>query len=154
LNEIPESQLLGIDALPIELWSAIIEYVVARHLRDTCYHYPRTSEMRHDLGMRLVCRRWSLSQVFQFETDTYSASSTKKLSMRCTNTSRFLDYQNPCSYGHCIVLIMTALTILLYATLSLLQRYTIHACFHSQRQRCQRIQAFTSISPTASTTAP
>jgi hypothetical protein len=49
----PESLLSGIDALPIELWSLIIEYVVVQQLGDTrlqCFDLPDI------LDQRFVCR--------------------------------------------------------------------------------------------------
>jgi hypothetical protein len=70
LNEIPESPLSGIEALPIELWSAIIERGVALHLNDTSYYYPWASGLRHDMGMRLACRKWCSFWVIQLKTET------------------------------------------------------------------------------------
>ena len=50
---IPQSQLSGINALPVELWSQIIERVLDAHLQykeRQCYTLPEI------LKLRLVCR--------------------------------------------------------------------------------------------------
>ncbi|KAF2850912.1 hypothetical protein T440DRAFT_478812 [Plenodomus tracheiphilus IPT5] len=51
LSKIPQSQLAGIEALPLELWGQIINYVLDPHLqRQTqCYTLPQV------LKLRLVC---------------------------------------------------------------------------------------------------
>jgi hypothetical protein len=54
----PESLLSGIDALPIELWSLIIEYVVVQQLGDTrlqCFDLPDILDQRFVCGELHPC---------------------------------------------------------------------------------------------------
>jgi hypothetical protein len=57
LERIPKSRLLGISALPVELWGMIIGKVVGQDLESICYHYPRSCAMRRGMEMRVVCRK-------------------------------------------------------------------------------------------------
>ena len=55
LRQIPQSCLNGVEALPVELWSQIIHYLVdpyLQHEERQCYG------MRKVLEMRLVCREY------------------------------------------------------------------------------------------------
>jgi len=55
LRWIPQSCLNGVEALPVELWSQIIHYLVdpyLQHKERQCY------AMRNVLEMRLVCREY------------------------------------------------------------------------------------------------
>ena len=55
LRQIPESRLNGVGALPVELWSQIIGFVLdpyLQHKERQCYG------MRRVLEMRLVCREY------------------------------------------------------------------------------------------------
>jgi hypothetical protein len=49
-----KSRSLGISALPVELWSLVIEHVVLQHLGDTRLQY---WELPNILKIRLVCRQ-------------------------------------------------------------------------------------------------
>jgi len=55
LRQIPQSCLNGVEALPVELWSQIINYLVdpyLQHKERQCY------DMRKVLEVRLVCREY------------------------------------------------------------------------------------------------
>jgi hypothetical protein len=57
LPHIPESNLPGISALPIELWSIIVEIVVEGGLKSKkCRSYPKCYQGHTDFRLRLVCR--------------------------------------------------------------------------------------------------
>jgi hypothetical protein len=58
LNEIPESRLTGVTALPVELWGIIIDTIVKESLGARCPHYPRYCVFPHELYLRLVCREY------------------------------------------------------------------------------------------------
>jgi hypothetical protein len=55
LNRIPQSHLNGIEALPLELWSQIIEHLLDPYLQPMkrqCWDLPRVLELR------LLCRKF------------------------------------------------------------------------------------------------
>ena len=55
LRQIPQSCLNGVEALPVELWSEIIHYLVdpyLQHKERQCY------DVRKVLEVRLVCREY------------------------------------------------------------------------------------------------
>jgi hypothetical protein len=54
LSDIPKSSILGISALPVELWSLVIEHVVLQHLGDKRL---QCRELPDILKSRLVCRQ-------------------------------------------------------------------------------------------------
>jgi hypothetical protein len=54
LSDVPKSSILGFSALPVELWSLVIEHVVLQHLEEKRL---QCRELPDILKSRLVCRQ-------------------------------------------------------------------------------------------------
>jgi hypothetical protein len=85
LLSIPESLLRGINTLPVELWSLIIEYTVVQQRAGPRLRYlylPSTLEKR------LVCREFDLCIVW-ISTNQCQVCSIRRCSTHCTSTLCF-----------------------------------------------------------------